>query len=75
MGEYVDLYDENNLYACFIEMLTYAILYNKQPIYNHNIEIDIKDNVGTLHDKLSEIGAKLLIDTLPSIFNETNKRI
>ena len=44
-------------------------------ISQESLKIDIKDNVGTLHDKLSDIGAKLLIDTLPSIFNETNKRI
>lgn len=34
-----------------------------------------EDNVGMLHDKLSSIGANLLIDTLPSIINKTNKRI
>ena len=44
-------------------------------ISQESIKIDIKDNVGTLHDKLSDIGAKILIDTLPSIFDETNKRI
>ena len=44
-------------------------------ISQESLKIDIKDNVGTLHDKLSDIGAKLLIDTLPSIFDETNKRI
>lgn len=33
------------------------------------------DNVGTLHDKLSQIGKELLIDTLPSIINKTNKRV
>ncbi len=32
------------------------------------------DNVGTLHDKLSIIGAELLMKTLPSIVNQTNKR-
>ena len=32
------------------------------------------DNLETLHDKLSVVGTKLLIDTLPSIFNMTNKR-
>jgi hypothetical protein len=32
------------------------------------------DNVGTLHDILSELGTKLLIDTLPSIINGTNNR-
>ena len=33
------------------------------------------DNVGTLHDALSKIGADLLIKTLPSIIKGTNKRI
>ena len=32
------------------------------------------DNVGTIHDRLSIMGAKLLIKTLPSIFNGTNER-
>ncbi|WP_411844032.1 methionyl-tRNA formyltransferase [Salinicoccus sp. HZC-1] len=32
------------------------------------------DNTGTLHDRLSEIGADLLLDTLPSILDETNDR-
>ena len=32
------------------------------------------DNVGTLHEKLSTLGAELLIETLPSIINKTNKR-
>lgn len=34
-----------------------------------------EDNVGTLHDKLSQIGANLLIKTLPNIINQTNERI
>ncbi len=33
------------------------------------------DNVGLLHEKLSKLGADLLIETLPSILNHTNKRI
>lgn len=33
------------------------------------------DNVGTLHDKLSTMGAELLKETLPSIVNKTNVRI
>ena len=42
-----------------------------------NCEYKIKDtdNVGTLHDELSVLGAKLLKETLPAIFNRTNKRI
>ena len=40
-------------------------------------EIPILDNdtVGSLHDKLSILGSDLLIETLPSIINGTNKRI
>ena len=34
-----------------------------------------EDNVGILHDKLSIMGKELLIDTLPSIIDGTNKRI
>lgn len=33
------------------------------------------DNVGILHEKLSSIGANLLIKTLPSIIDSTNERI
>lgn len=33
------------------------------------------DNVGKIHDRLSVMGAKLLIKTLPSIFEGTNERI
>ncbi len=39
------------------------------------IEIDHKDNVLDLHKLLSQLGAKLLIEILPSIFNKTNERI
>lgn len=34
-----------------------------------------EDNVLTLHEKLSKMGADLLINTLPSIIDGTNKRI
>ena len=34
-----------------------------------------EDNVGTMHDKLSFLGADLLKDTLPSIINGTNESI
>ncbi len=39
------------------------------------IEIEDQDNVGSLHDKLSFLGAELLHDTLPDIINETNESI
>jgi methionyl-tRNA formyltransferase len=32
------------------------------------VPIENKDHVGTLHDKLSEAGSKLLMETLPNIF-------
>lgn len=44
-------------------------------IRQSGIDILDSDNVGTLHDKLSDLGAKLLIETLPSIINGTNERI
>lgn len=34
-----------------------------------SVPIDDKDHVGTLHDKLSEVGTTLLMDTLPRLFN------
>lgn len=44
-------------------------------ISQEKITIEDTDNVGTIHDKLSPLGASLLIKTLPSIFDGTNKRI
>lgn len=40
------------------------------------VEVPIldSDNLESLHDKLSEAGTKLLLDTLPSIFDGTNPR-
>src|SRR5690625_4780927 len=39
------------------------------------IPIKTTDHVGTLHDKLANLGAKLRIETLPTIFDRTNERI
>ncbi|MEJ7473018.1 methionyl-tRNA formyltransferase [Staphylococcus saprophyticus] len=39
------------------------------------IEIEHQDDVGTMHDKLSFLGAELLKETLSSIINGTNNRI
>ncbi|QKQ32013.1 methionyl-tRNA formyltransferase [Staphylococcus saprophyticus] len=39
------------------------------------IEIEHQDDVGTMHDKLSFLGAELLKETLPTIINGTNNRI
>lgn len=38
-------------------------------------EITDQDNVGTIHDRLMYMGASLLIETLPSIFDDSNERI
>lgn len=44
-------------------------------IAQSSIEITSQDDVGTMHDKLSFLGADLLKATLPSIINGTNQRI
>ena len=44
-------------------------------ISKEEYKIKDNDNVGTLHDELSNIGADLLIKTLPSIIDGTNDRI
>lgn len=44
-------------------------------IVQEKIPILQTDHVGTLHDTLSIVGAKTLLDTLPTIFDRTNKRI
>ncbi len=38
------------------------------------VKIEDTDTVETLHDKLSKVAVPLLMDTLPSIINGTNKR-
>lgn len=44
-------------------------------ITQSEIVINDTDNVSIIHDKLSILGRNLLLETLPSIFNGTNKRI
>ena len=44
-------------------------------ITQEKIVIRDDETVGELHDELSPLGAKLLIETLPSIFDGTNERI
>lgn len=43
-------------------------------IAQDEVKIDINDNVGIIHDKLSVMGRDLLLKTLPSIFDGTNNR-
>jgi len=40
-----------------------------------SMPIEIDDDVGTMFEKLSIIGANLLVDTLPAIKNGTNKKV
>lgn len=44
-------------------------------ITQEKVVIRDDETVGELHDELSVLGVKLLLDTLPSIFNGTNERI
>ena len=44
-------------------------------ITQEEIIINDSDNVGTIHDKLSVLGSHLLLNTLPSIVDGTNKRL
>ena len=43
-------------------------------ISQKEIDIEKEDTAQTLHDKLQIIGKELLLETLPSILNKTNKR-
>lgn len=44
-------------------------------IAKKSIDIDINDNIETLSNKLSILGRDLLLETLPSVFDNTCKRI
>ena len=44
-------------------------------IYQEKVKIEENDNAGTLFDKLSILGSKMIIKVLPDIINGTNKRI
>ncbi len=48
---------------------------NGDIISQKEVAIDINDNLESLHDKLKIVGRDLLLETLPSILNGTNKRI
>lgn len=67
----IDGYDETGI----------TIMYMNEKMDEGNIisqsklKIEETDNVGILHDKLSKMGSELLMETLPSIFEGTNKSI
>lgn len=42
-------------------------------ILAHSVDIDEKDNAGSLHDKLMHVGGEIILDTLEQIENNTYK--
>lgn len=48
---------------------------NGDIISQSKIEIKDEDNTGIIHDKLMDLGANLLFETLPSIIDDTNQRM
>ena len=44
-------------------------------LYQEKVDISLDDNVGTLHDKLSKLGSKMIISFLPKLINNNFKRI
>ena len=44
-------------------------------LYQEKIRIEDNDNVGTMFDKLSKLGSKMIIDTLPGIIDGSIKPI
>ena len=67
----IDGYDKTGITIMYMDKK----MDNGDIISSKEIKILENDNVGTLHDKLSILGSELLIETLPSIFNGSNKRI
>ena len=67
----IDGYDKTGITIMYMDkkMDTGDIIEQKE------IKISDDDTVGTIHDKLSVLGSYLLMETLPSIINGTNKRI
>ena len=52
-----------------------ALMDNGDIIKQRETNISDKDNLESLHDRLSILGRDLLLEVLPSIFNGTNDRI
>ncbi len=67
----IDGYDESGITIMYMD----EHMDEGNIISQEKLKILDTDNVGTLHDKLSLMGRDLLIKTLPSIFNKTNKSI
>ena len=67
----IDGYDETGITIMYMDVG----MDSGDIIKQEKIKITDEDNVGTIHDKLSTMGSKLLMEVLPSIFDGTNERI
>ncbi len=66
----IDGYQKSGITIMYMDKL----MDNGDIISQNETFIEDTDTYTTLHDKLSNIGSDLLIKTLPSIINQTNKR-
>lgn len=67
----IDGYDKTGITIMYMDKL----MDNGDIISQEETIIDINDTQKTLHDRLSIMGSKLLIKTLPSIINKTNNKV
>lgn len=67
----IDGYDETGITIMYMDIG----MDDGDIIDSKSIKICDEDTMGTIHDKLSIMGRDLLLETLPSIFNNTNNRI
>ena len=67
----IDGYDKTGITIMYMDVK----MDNGDIISQEETNILDSDNLESLHDRLSVMGAKLLIDTLPSIIDGTNNRI
>jgi len=67
------LYESNDLYSCFIEILFYTILDNIQPVYIDEIEININDNELKEYLKINLYEGISYISSLQILSKKDNK--
>lgn len=68
----IKLYEQNNLYECFIEFVFYAILENVQPIYIQEIKIDINKEELEEYLKINLYEGISYISSLISLASKNN---
>ena len=67
-----NLYNDNNLYECFIEFLFYTILENKQPMYIQDIKVDINSEELIEYLKINMYEGISYISSLISLASKNN---